>query len=94
MKQTLKATAVIIGIIAAVVIDNQIKTKNMQTLKEIIITIIQLSVFFSVFPVWLCVGAYLRITRRDKFRNLSRVLGLYIFPAFGRWYIPMIYINA
>lgn len=93
MKQTLKATATILGIVAAVVIDNQIKTKNMQTLKEIIITIIQFSVLFAAFPVWLCVGAYLRITRRDKFKNISRVLGLYIFPAFGRWYIPMIYIN-
>ena len=28
MKQTLKATAAILGIIAAVVIDNQIKTKK------------------------------------------------------------------
>ena len=58
-----------------------------------IIAIIQFSVLFAAFPIWLCVGAYLRITRRDKFKNISRVFGLYIFPAFGRWYIPMIYIS-
>lgn len=34
MKQTLKATAVIIGIVAAVVIDNQIKTSTMRIYKE------------------------------------------------------------
>lgn len=65
----------------------------MQTLKEIIIAIIQLAVLFAAFPVWLCIGAYLRMTRQDKFRSIARLCGLYIFPAFGRWYIPMIYIN-
>lgn len=66
----------------------------MQTLKEIIIAIIQFVVLFAAFPVWLCIGAYLRMTRKDKFSNISFLCGLYIFPAFGRWYLPMIYINA
>lgn len=64
----------------------------MQTLKEIIIATIQIAILLAAFPAWLCVGALLHLTRRDKFRSLSRVGFLYIFPAFGRWYLPMLYI--
>lgn len=64
----------------------------MQTLKEIIVAIIQVAVFIAGLPVWLCIGAYLRLSRKDKFRSLVIFCGLGIFPAFGRWYLPFIYI--
>ena len=64
----------------------------MEFVKELIIAVIQFAVLLSVYPVWLAVGAWARFTRRDKFRCLARVAGLYIFPAFGRWWLPMIWI--
>lgn len=60
--------------------------------KEIAIALLQFAVLLAFYPFWLCVGAWARLSRRDKFTCLTRVCGLYIFPAFGRWWLPMIWI--
>lgn len=64
----------------------------METLKEVIIAAVQIAVLLSLYPVWLIVGAWARFTRRDKFTCLARVGALYVFPAFGKWWLPMIWI--
>ena len=54
---------------------------------------VQLTVMVALYPIWFIIGLYARKTRRDRFVYSGRVCGMYLFPAFGRWYLPMIWLN-
>ena len=55
--------------------------------------IVQLTVLLALYPVWFILGLYARMSRRDKFYSVSYVCGIPLFPAFGKWYLPMIWFN-
>lgn len=71
---------------------NQKKYNDMETTKEICIALLQIVILLALYPFWLILGAWARFTQRDKFRCLTRVAGMYIFPAWGRWWLPMLWI--
>lgn len=55
--------------------------------------IVQIALMLALYPIWFIIGLYARMTRRDKFDSLSRVCGMWIFPAWGKWYLPMVWLN-
>ena len=55
---------------------------------------VQMAVLVALYPIWFLVGLYARMTRFDRFdRTICRVCGLWLFPAFGRWWMPMVWLN-
>lgn len=64
----------------------------METTKEVLKALAQIAIYLAALPLWLCVGSYCRVARKDKFRCLARVAGLYVFPAFGRWWLPFVWL--
>lgn len=64
----------------------------MEMLKNILVGLFQVLVLIALYPLFFIVGAYARTTRPDKFKSLSIIFGVCVFPAFGKWYLPMIYI--
>ena len=64
-----------------------------QTMIELAEAGVQLAVLIALYPIWFLVGLYARMTRRDRFNNVGRVCGLWLFPAFGRWWMPMVWLN-
>ena len=64
--------------------------------KAIILTaesFVQILVLIALYPMWVIVGLYAMKSRRDRFNSVSRVCGFWLFPAFGRWWIPMVWLN-
>lgn len=64
----------------------------METVKEILKALAQIAIYLIALPLWVIVGAWCRISRKDKFRCLARVAGVDIFPAFGRWWLPLVWL--
>lgn len=72
---------------------NQIKMNIMKTIKQIAEIAVQCTVLLALYPFWFLVGLYMHRSRRDHFNCVGRFINLWVFPAFGRWWMPMIWLN-
>lgn len=64
-----------------------------QFIIELAEAIVQLTLMVALYPIWFAVGLYAKKTRRDGFRCLGSVGKLWLFPAWGKWYMPMIWLG-
>lgn len=64
----------------------------MDLLKELTKATVQIMILISLYPVFFMLGLYARTTRRDSFCCVAKICGMTLFPAFGKWYLPMIWI--
>lgn len=54
---------------------------------------VQVIVLLALYPVWFLVGLYMHRDRDYRFCCVSKFHGLWIYPAFGRWYLPIIWLK-
>lgn len=65
----------------------------MKTIKLIAEICAQVTVLLALYPFWFLVGLYMHRSRRDHFACVGEFLNFWVFPAFGRWWMPMIWLN-
>lgn len=63
--------------------------KALNLTKEIIIAVFQIVTMVIFYPVLFAMALNRKLSKYG-FNNISRVMGIYIFPAFGKWYLPVL----
>lgn len=66
--------------------------KAINLTKEIIIAVIQVVTMVVFYPVLFVLALSRQISAKYGFTSVGKFGFMYLFPAFGKWYLPMLWI--
>lgn len=56
-------------------------------------TMVQIITMLILYPVLIAMALYVKFSRKYGFTDYSVVCGVGIFPAWGKWWLPMLWLG-